>query len=358
MLLQTLEKGRPSRVRRKHSDHTQFRNRLGWPTPSPVQRVCQRRQQRLTRPRNPHCRGGHRNELAIMKRPGVERGASAGLSGALAFLAEPRPPEAATGDLCGALSITGLSRMRVVLIVLLSMIQLPATAGTAQIAPPPEFAISVDSGLISLRACNEPLWRVLALIEKESGIGLGVEAHVGMERICANEQGETWNQILEALLRGYNKAVVHQVDGTVSRILVLNHGFIGPQVAVKTPMPPAEGVPEAVPPPPDPNPNEAADRSEATRPPADLSGAPPSVAAPVKPSAERRDEVGEPSALLRGLVAPADLAEMESPPEAESAPADKVLASSPGQGGEPAGTSLPAEVSLPAEFPMSLTVPE
>jgi hypothetical protein len=232
--------------------------------------------------------------------------------------------------------------------VWLSIVLLPVTAGVAQVESPWELTLGVDSGQISLRVCGEPLRRVLALVEKESGISFGVAGSVGKEQICGHVQGETWRQLMETLLEGYNKAVVYNDDGTVLRVLVLNHGVTSPQVAVETPIPPVEGVPDAVPPP-TLLAEGAAGRSEATPLPASPPGGPPNVPAPVDPSAKGGDEQATSSALLRGFVAPGDLADMKNPPVDEFAAADEMPSANLGQGGEMAEENLPLALSPPPE---------
>lgn len=183
------------------------------------------------------------------------------------------------------------------------------SAGKAGVGPPSEVIIDVDRGRIGVAACQTPLWLLLERIEEESGVRIGVEAQVGSEPVCVDIQAETWGQVLEALLEGYAKIVVHEADGSVSRVLVLNQGkpnterVESPATGERT----AEaGLPGGS------KGGKVAGRAEdkaGSR--GGPLGAPGAVPPPADPSL---NESQDPSVFLRDLVAPPDLAELPSPP--------------------------------------------
>lgn len=288
--------------------------------------------------------------VATVRRPNSERSVGAATHAVHAVITIPGLPEAARSQHCFASLMARPSSLRVMHILLLSMIFLHAGASAAQVESPSGLAIHVDSRQISLRVCEEPLGKVLAQVEKESGVRVGVAAGVRETLICANVQGETWRQLLKKLLQGYNTAALLRDDGSVARLFVLNQGIANRLVAGPTPV--EEGVPETVPAP-DLQGADVADKSHMARPAASPPGAPPSVEAPVDLTAEGVDEPGDTSAFLQGLVPPPDLPDLASPPDYQFSGGGKILASTPAQESETMRENFVPPAVVPSPPPES-----
>jgi len=240
-------------------------------------------------------------------------------------------------------------------VFLLKLFVLAAALCAAPLGLAADIALRANPGLITLSACGQPLWRVLDRLQRESGVKFGVEAHIRNEPVCANLQGEDWRQLLEQLLQGYNKVVVHKDDGAIARVLILNHGDAVPQVAAADPKPAMEKAPEAVP---QPDPPAPGAKASAPSPPVSWPGAPPVVSVPIDPAEEGSEESAEPSVFLRGQVAPPDLAELESPPDEGPAQLDEISTLSAGQQSTTSPADRPPEAASPPDPSVSLVLPE
>ncbi len=205
-----------------------------------------------------------------------------------------------------------------------------------------EIAIFADSRQVKVNVCEEPLGRLLEQVEAQSGIVLRAEAQVQSERVCVDIQGASWREVLEQLFQGYNKAIVYGDDGSMQRMILLNHATRAPEAAelrsrgaATTPLDVTQ-----------PKSDDAAaeDRLSDYRP-----LAPPQVALPDGPARGDVDELAPPTAFLRGLIAPPDPPELASPPDGAGARPDLVAESRPQSIILEMDDAIPPQVPLPVD---------
>lgn len=179
--------------------------------------------------------------------------------------------------------------------------------GKTEVNLPADITITADQQGIRLAACEKPLWLLLERIEEKSGVRIGVEGHVGNQPVCVDIGAETWSQLLDVLLKAYDKIVVHEADGSVSRVLVLNHGNPNAQGVTSS----ATGGPTA-------QAGSSGDRQGdkvAHQGKAGAPRAPTLIPADVPPPPDPALSGSEgPSVFLRGLTAPPDTTDLPSPP--------------------------------------------
>lgn len=235
-------------------------------------------------------------------------------------------PEADGNRASGKSSIPVHFFRRAPLIIVMSLVFLHLAAGAAQVEPSSELTISTESQKIALSVCGQPLWRVLKGIEKESGVVFGVEGHIRNEIVCVNLRGENWRQLLDQLLQEYNKALVHRDDGSLQRVLILNHKNPGSPISPEVRLPTLADAPQTVP-----SPLLESAVADATHPQPSWPGVPPVVPGPPDSTAEDSDGTAGDSVFLRGLIPPPDMDELPSPPEDGLLQSDGTSRSSPKQ---------------------------
>jgi hypothetical protein len=84
--------------------------------------------------------------------------------------------------------------------------------------------IDVEHAGIRIDVAGHPLWVVADALQSRSGIRFDVEARVRNESVNGVAEGGSWSQVVATLLDGYNRIVVSRDDGTIERVLILNHG--------------------------------------------------------------------------------------------------------------------------------------
>ncbi|WP_139052735.1 hypothetical protein [Thiocapsa marina] len=110
--------------------------------------------------------------------------------------------------------------------------------------------IDVAPAGIRIDVAARPLWAVAEALQSRSGIRVDVEARVRNDSIDGVVEAESWPQILEKLLDRYNKVVVSRDDGSIERVLILNHGSDEAPAFAAEPASQGDGVPPRVPLPP------------------------------------------------------------------------------------------------------------